>query len=345
MDVADMKRSTLRLLVSLTIIAFLGWVFLFSSSKPRILVLHSLSQSTDWTVRIDQGMKDVLRGNRTPVTVLYHYMSLDESGTETSVKGAVQSALRAIQREKPDILISVDDESNTLVTSKLGPANRPAVLYLATLQSPEQYGYAQQTRVTGIEENIPTKAIANLLDSIYPGRRLQIAAIGVDDVTGRAEMRRLMSSDWGPHRLGPQKLAKTMTQWQTFVSEEAAKADVLLVLSAEMIEGEIQGELVPEKDTIQWTESHAAPLPIGIRQSYVRYGGGLAVSSPPTVYGRLGMQMALEWIKNDLSHQPGAPPQVTDFNVSMRVQALDKRSIKLPAVYRELARASGGLYP
>jgi len=120
---------------------------------------------------------------------------------------------------------------------------------------------------------------------------------------------------------------------------------VLLVLSAEMIEGEIQGELVPEKDTIQWTESHAAPLPIGIRQSYVRYGGGLAVSSPPTVYGRLGMQMALEWIKNDLSHQPGAPPQVTDFNVSMRVQALDKRSIKLPAVYRELARASGGLYP
>ena len=49
-----MKKSSLQLLVSLTIIAFFTWVFMFSSSKPRILVLQSLSESADWAIRIEQ---------------------------------------------------------------------------------------------------------------------------------------------------------------------------------------------------------------------------------------------------------------------------------------------------
>lgn len=340
-----MKKSTLQLLISVTIVAFFGWVFLFSSSKPRILVLHSLSETADWTVRIDQGIKDTLRGNRTPVTILYHYMGLDESGSEASIRGAVQSAQRSIQREKPDIIISIDDESNTLVTSRLDSANRPAVLYLATLQPPEHYGYSKDSRATGIEESIPATAIIDLLDTIYPGRNLKIAVIGVDDVTGQAEMHRLQSSHWGQHLVGPRQLVRTMAQWQAFVTEAANKADILLVLSAEMIEGDAPGEYVPEKEIISWTERHAMPLPIGIRQSYVRYGGGLAVSSPPTVYGRMGMQMALQWIQHGMAKPPQPRARISDFNVSMRTQALEVRGIKVPAVYRELARASGGLYP
>ena len=340
-----MKRSNLQLLVSITIIAFFTWVFMFSSSKPRILVLHTLSESADWAIRIEEGMKEVLRSNRTPVTVLYHYMNLDESGSEAQVKAAVQSALRSIEREKPDILISIDDESNTLLTSKLNPETRPAVLYLSTLQPPARYGYSQNTRSTGVEENIPAQAISDLLRSIFSGRKLQIAVIGADDVTGQAEMQRLQSSEWGAHALGPLKLVSTFEQWRTFVSEEANKADVLLVLTAEMIEGDTKDVLIPEREVIRWTEQHAAPLPIGIRQSYVRYGGGLAVSSPGAVYGRLGMQMALDWIKNGIRHIPPAQSHVSDFNVSMRAKALEKRGIELPPVYRELARASGGLYP
>jgi len=340
-----MKKSSLQLLVSITIIAFFAWVFMLSSSKPRILVLQSLSQQADWAVRIEQGMKVVLRSNRAPVTVLYHYMNLDEAGSDAQVKAAVQSALRSIQREKPDIIISVDDESNTLVTSQLDPDTRPAVLYLSTLQPPAHYGYSKNTRSTGIEESLPTTAISAMLNSIYPERKLQIAIIGVDDVTGQAELKRLKSTEWNAHEAGPAKLVSTFNEWRTFVSEEAKHADVLLVLSAEMLEGETKGVLIPERDVIQWTEKRAAPLPIGIRQSYVRYGGGLAVSSPAPVYGWLGMQMALDWIKNGLSDIPAPRSHVSEFNISMRMTALEKRGIKLPPVYRELARESGGLFP
>ena len=344
-DGTHMKKSNLKLLVSITIIAFFSWVFMFSSTKPRILVLQSLSENADWGLRIEQGMKDILRGNRAPVTVVYHYMNLDESGSEAQVKAAVQSALRSIQRENPDILISIDDESNTLVTSKLNPDTRPAVLYLSTLQPPSSYGYSKSTRSTGIEENVPVQAITDLLSAIHPGRHLKIAVIGVDNVTGQAEVQRIKSKDWGPHTLGPIQLANTFKQWRKFVVEEAGNADVLIVLTAEMIEGDTQGVLIPESDVIRWTEQHAEPLPIGIRHSFVRYGGGLAISSPGSVYGQLGMQMALDWIKNGLSHVPAAKSDVSDFNVSIRDAALEKRGINLPMVYRELARASGGLYP
>lgn len=340
-----MKKSNLKLLVSITIIAFFSWVFMFSSTKPRILVLQSLSEHADWSLRIEKGIKEVLRDNRTPVTVMHHYMNLDETGSEAQVNAAVQSALRSIQREKPDILISIDDESNSLVTSKLNPATRPAVLYLATLQPPARYGYSRSTRSTGIEENIPVGAIADLLNAIHPGHHLKIAVVGVDNVTGQAEVQRLKSGDWGPHTVGPIRLASTFTQWRQFVVEEASNADVLIVLTAEMIEADTQGVLVPESEVIHWTEQHSKPLPIGIRHSFVRYGGGLAVSSPGSVYGRLGMQMALEWIKNGLTHIPAARTHVADFTISFRNSELKNRGITLPPVYRELARESGGLYP
>jgi hypothetical protein len=340
-----MKKLMSQFLVALVIISFFVWIFIFSTTKPRILVLQSVSQQTDWAVRIDKGMQEVLRDNRLPVTVLFHYMNLDDQGTETHVRTAIASAKRAIEKEKPDILISVDDESNRLVTSQLNAATRPATIYLAILEPPENYGYTEKIRVTGIEENIPHQAIIDLVEDLKPGMSLRIAVVGVDDITGRAELNRINLTDWGKHTLGSVKLAKTFEQWRSFVQTQASSADLLLVLSADMLEGSEPGVFIPEKEVVEWTEAKAKPLPVGIRETYVKYGGGLAVSAPPYVYGKLAMQMALNWLDKGLDSLPSPLIRLPYFNVSIRLAALNKRSIDPPQTYQELARATGGLLP
>lgn len=340
-----MKRSTLRLLVSLTIVVFFGWVFLFSSTKPRILVLHSLSQPSDWATRVDQGIVEILRKNRQPVAVVYHYMDLDVAGSETETRVATAAARQAIAKEKPDILVAVDDESNTLVASQLPASSRPAIVYTAILQTPESYGYGPQSRSTGAEEDVPSAAIIDLLKIIRGAKPLRIAVLGVEDVTGRAELARLQADEWGKHTLEPVKLVSTFRQWQAFVTEEASNADVLVVLSTDMLASDRPGEFLPEKAVIEWTETHARALPIGIRDSYVRYGGGLAVTSPGSVYGRLAMQISLDWLKKGLHATPPDRVGVNDFNIALRHSVLKQRGIELPSVYQELARATGGLYP
>jgi hypothetical protein len=57
------------------------------------------------------------------------------------------------------------------------------------------------------------------------------------------------------------------------------------------------------------------------------------------------MQMSIGWLANGLATKPPDPTTVKEFNVSLSVSTLKKRGIELPAVYSELARATGGLYP
>ena len=178
-----------------------------------------------------------------------------------------------------------------------------------------------------------------------PGKPLKIAALGVDQVTGQAEMSQFKAQDWGEHIVGPTALVKTFAQWREFVGKSLSDSDVLIVMSTDMLMADAEEKVVPEKEVIQWTEKHATPLPIGIRASYVRYGGGLSVSSPPRVYGLLGMHMTLQWLSAGVDSAPPAAMEIPDFNVSMRTPELEKRKVTLPQVYRELARASGGLFP
>ena len=340
-----MKRSTLRLIVSLAIVLFLGWVVLFNSSSPRVLVLQSVSPDSDWGIRIDQGIQTALRANRQPITVITHYMNLDEAGSDTGFRVAVAAARAEIANHKPDVLIAVDDESNALVASQLPAQDRPAIVYTAILQSPEAYGYSTQTLATGIEESVPLAAIFDLLRTVMGDRPLKIAALGVDDLTGRAELARLLQVSWRGHTLVSSGLVTNFAQWQAFVSEQASEADVLLVLSTEMLGGSQPDEFLPEQTVIEWTETNARALPIGIRHSFVRYGGSLAVVSPPRVYGRLAMQMSIDWIAKGLETDMPAPRTVTEFNIAFRQTILKNRGIELPPVYRELARATDGLYP
>ncbi|UOD50086.1 hypothetical protein [Orrella daihaiensis] len=288
-------------------------------------------------------MQEQLRQNKLPVAVDFHYMNLDTDGTQPNV--AVAAALRAIRASQPDLLISVDDESNKLVTSQLSPTSRPAVAYLAILETPATYGYSPNTRATGLEEQVPHEAIIDLLAKLKPSKPLRIAIIGVDSATGNAEMKRLLASDWQHHSIGPTKLVETNKQWQEFVLNDAKDADVLLVLDTDMLQAEEVGVLMPVSEIIQWTETNARALPIGIRENYVTHGGGLAISAPPSVYGKLAMQLALQWIDDGLESGVPAPIQVPYFYVSIRASATEKRGIELPLVYQELARSTGGLYP
>ncbi len=340
-----MKKIHLRLLVALTVFAFFCWVFLSTTNRPRILVLFPLNPTADWSIRVETGIKKGLVSNRRPVAVTYHYMDMNNEYSEQQLHVAVASAVRAIEREKPSILISVDDETNSLVTSKLDPSRRPPVVFTSMLQSPESYGYSSATRATGVSEDMPTAAIVELMKVLKPQESLRVAAIGINDVTGRSEMKIIQTADWGPHTLGPVALVDDFKDWQAFIKGPASQADILIVLTTDLLKKERGGEYMPEKEIVAWTQANASPLSIGVRLSYVRYGGGLAIAMPGEVFGRKAMEMSLKWLDAGLDRPPPPVEKPNDFDVAIRSSVLRERGVVLPNVYRELARSSGSLYP
>lgn len=340
-----MKKTHLRFLIGLTVFAFFIWGFLANLNKSRIFVLLPLSQSADWTIRVETGIKQGLVNNRRPVNVTYYYMDIAQQKSEQQLRVAVASAMRAIEKAKPDILISVDDESNGLVTSKIKVNQRPPIVFTSMLQSPSSYGYSTSNRVTGVVESMPTSGIIEILNILKPDASLKVAVIGIDDLTGRSEMQLIQEADWGRHVLGPLSLVDNYSDWQIFVNGLASTADVLIVLTTDLLKKDGSDDYVPEKELVAWTQENATPFSIGVRLSYVRYGGGLAVAMPGSVFGQRAIEMSLKWLESGLDRPPPPVEIPIDFDVAVRASVLQQRGLVLPNVYRELARSSGSSYP
>ena len=342
-----MTRPLLKkLLVGAFLAAFIILLGSFNVGKPRIMVLQPSSQELPWTRNVDAGIQKVLKKNRMPVTVKWHYLDLDDNQQGDHLKNAVAEAKRAISQANPDVLIAVDDESNKYVARSFAGKGKPKILFVGILQSPKLYGYDGVANASGIVELLPLEAVRDTLLTIRKGRDARIAVLAMDDVTGRAELAQVQSFNWGPHHLTAVHASSSFTEWQKFTVQVADQADVLLVMSyGGLKRGNGDGRELLRKEIATWLEKNAGPLPLGICDTFVADGGGLGISPPPIDYGEQAMLMALKWIE---APKGSAPPPVTSsphFRVSLRSSILAARGIKMPPIYIEAARIAEAYFP
>ena len=335
-----------NLLIGAFLLGFIGLLGSFNANKPRILVLHSFDQDSSWVRNVNLGMQETLRHNRRPVAVQWHYLGFDRKLRQDQRNSAAVEAHRAIARIDPQILIAVDDESNHHVARYYIGRNQPKVLFVSIDQSPEYYGYAGAGNVTGIAERLPLAAVRDVLLETHPGQSLRIAALGVSNDTGRAELAQVQAFDWTPHRLMAAETLGSFAEWQGFISRLAGQADALLVLSYDGLERSNQEhQAIAGAEIAGWIETNAQPLPLGIRAEYVQDGGGLSFSSSPVAFGEKAMKLALNWL--DAPAGAAAPPVTasTHFQVSLRPARLATRGVELPVIYAEAARIGESYFP
>lgn len=328
-------------LIGAFLLGFIGLLGGFNATKPRILVLHTGNPNSAWVRDVDLGIQQILKNNRRPVSVQWHY--LGKSYTN-QLNSAAVDAHRAIAQTDPDILIAVDDESNAHVARYYAGRNRPKILFVSINQSPEWYGYVGAKNVSGIAEHLPLTAVRDALLAMRPGQALRIAALGVNNDTGRAELAQVQSFDWSPHRLAFAEAAGNFADWQAVVGRVANQAEVLLVLSYGGLErGNAEHQVVPGAEIAQWVETNTPLLPLGMHINYVEDGGGLSFSPSPVDFGQQAMNMALTW----LDQPTVAPPVVTSshFHVALRPARLAAHNVQLPAIYVEAARIGNAYFP
>ncbi len=344
MKSANKARATWLMILGF-LMSTLLLLTLFNSAKPRILVVHSLSKESSWASAIDKGISRVLSTNRLPVTVTREYLNLDILSQEADLDRVVKEVRRKIKAMDPHILVTVDDETNHLLGRHYVDQNRMQLVYTGLMHDPGRYGYSEDRGVSGVREPAPLAPLTALLDEIGRGEPMRIAVVGIDDLTGTAEMKQVLAHDWGRHRLMNHALVPHFEAWKQYVLGPAKLADVLLVLTIDKVPvGDVGMVMARESDVTRWTETHSAPLPIGVRHSFVQMGGGLAASVPPDELGGLAIQMAFEHLAKPNAQHGMKSVTATAFDISVRQSVLQKRQIELPEIYVQAARAAGHLY-
>lgn len=337
-----MRKTWKTLLVIGCLLSFIVLLGAFNTTKPRILVVHSLAKDSPWATAVDKGMRSALDANRRPVSVEWLYMDVNGPAFLDQTEQARAQARRAVDRVDPDVLIAVDDEANKLVARDYVGRPTPRILYISLDRPPSEYGYVGAPNVSGIAEKLPFAAVKDAVGAIFPGRTVTASVIGIDTVTGQAEMTQARGFEWGNVRVTDTKLVSTAGAWRDFVT--AANTDVLVVLSCRDLP-EADGTTFTAADAIRWTQQNSKPLPVGTQVGFVEDGGALSFSPPPEEYGRAAIGLALDWL--DDRSTPGAPPprESPHFQVAVRQGALAARGLSVPQIYVEAAREVNALFP
>ena len=168
----------MNLLIGGVIVAFVVLLGFFNVTKPRILVLHSAAQDSPWVQQVDRGMREALKQNRRPVSVEWNYLGLGAPAFPRSPEEASAQAHRAIEQFKPDVLIAVDDEANSLVARDYVGRDTPRILYVSVDRPPAAFGYQGAPNVSGIAERLPWDAVRDAVTDLFPGRSATMAVIG-----------------------------------------------------------------------------------------------------------------------------------------------------------------------
>lgn len=326
------------------VLLLLTLLIAFNHSKPRLLVVHSFSEDGRWEGLFDSGVRRALAANREPLAMRWHYMSFTGTDVQTDAEWAAASARArlVIDSWKPDVLLLVGEEAQQWVGHHYvsQDPDGPRVVY-ATGEDPQRFGYADAANTTGVRELLPLNQIHEVLSELGM-RKPRIQALGIADPTGEVEHAQVQAYDWQPGTLLPTRLVSDYAAWQQAVKDAAPHADVLLVLSfTGLPRSASDPQPVDALEVARWTEHHATPLVLGVRESYVQGGGALALAPSADALGEQAGHLAL----HALPRNPLPPPETSqDYAVALRPERLAERGYKLHEIYTQAARAAHLLF-
>ena len=333
-------RRGLRLTAMLAFTGlFFALVFIHKSQTARVLIIHSYDPDYKWVEMVNEGLARGFTGTQN-VLFRNHYMDLKNHSDEDFTRKAATLARKAVDDWSPDVLILIDDPAQDLVGRNL--EDGPDIVFAGVNGDPRSY-YPQTAPVTGILERKPLDAIKETILTIAPNAP-RVRFIGDTSSSITAEIPYYSSIDWSPIQWLDPVQVDTLDQWQAAVTQAGQDADLILVTNYRQIRDGKGGPFVrPANQVMHWTQANAAVPVLGIGASNSEDGAMLTVSVSPYEQGEVAAKLTRDILRGA---RPGDLPVVTSkqFIVQICAPAMARWSLKLPALYEAMARATDNFF-
>ncbi len=347
------KYNTVSLAMAFFFLLMTAFVIWVNYNKPRILVLHSYSNDYIWTREVNTGLDRILEG-QSWFSLRYHYMKTKLFKDKDSLRRASIAARHAIEKNRPDVLIAIDDYAQKLAAKYYVDHPDINIVFAGVNGSIEPYGYDKANNVTGILERKQVHALKEviLLISRNSGEKLgrkdrKIRALFLTDpaLSGKRDSDYINSFDWEPIDYRGTIFADNYEEWKKCVLEIQERADFLLVSGYRKLPySEKNSKFVPPETLMEWTEANS-PIPIiGMNFFNTNDGAMLSVGVSPYEQGEVAARMALE-ILSKKKRTRDIPVQTSQqYVISLRKSALKRRDLKVPKIFEAFARATNNYF-
>lgn len=311
-------------LISLCTALFLFVTFSFLAyqrqHKPRIFILHSYNKAMPWVQSLNQGIKNVF-DDKAYISLRYFYMDTKHFHSH-SHKEHIRKALHTIITSwRPDIIIAFDEDAQKLAAQEFGNSNVKIILG-GIIDNKAWSSYESITNITGITEQIPIRAIREILSLIFRHQK-RIYYLSDDSTTAKIFDKSIINNDWGSYELVTHKRVKTLNQWKAAVHEAESKADILLISTYQTIMEEKKP--MSPKRLVHWTTKHSRIPAVGIYESFVVDGGMLAIAISSLEQSYTAAWLALNIVEKKLAIENIPLIHGKTFSLFMRKEKLLQR--------------------
>lgn len=227
-----------------------------AAQRWRVLVVQSYDPEYIWTQKINEGIREGLRGLN--VSFQYYYMDAKRKPAPEALRHAAQEILRLIETQAPQVVIAVDDAAQIyLVEPFLKGRNSPQVVFCGVNAPISAYGFPA-SNVSGVRERWHFREGFALLKKISPG--LRSVAVLSDDSESSGYVLENLSEDQKELGAFALKLAgvekvHTFQDWQSKVLAYQRRADALAIGIFHSLVDEGTGQVVPPGKVIAWTNT------------------------------------------------------------------------------------------
>jgi hypothetical protein len=317
----------------------------FNIWKPRILVIHSFSESSRQVMDVDAGMREKLRLNRLPVSVQWYYLNSDHPDLGAMTNSDITNVKRVVDGFNPSLMILADDQANHVMALAPELKRGRRIFFLGINQSPATFGYTRNSAVAGITNGAPHRSLLELLKHVRGGRNLRITVLGSDTVLGRNLGSGFEKKILGPNRIAGIYYVANWDQWQAIVQRANENSDILVITAVHGLRATGDKRIMGAEEVVQWTEAQTNKVqPIGLIGDYVPLGGSLSLIPSAFYRGSMAMESVLQWSEPSMKNAMPTFRLDDHFDIGLRPDDLTKRGITLPLIYREAARLSNQLY-
>ncbi|MFN7710572.1 MAG: ABC transporter substrate-binding protein [Holosporales bacterium] len=306
----------LKLIAKMFFLAMIGiFIFAIAEKDKKVLILHSFSANSAWVRDLNIGLQRSLNEAQN-LEIHHHHLDLgDNPSSEVRLKSFYR-ARQVIDNLNPDLIVSFDDEAQSLLASYYLKEDRK-IVFSAVNGNVADYGYDQAANVAGIVEEIPLQAMRDALLDTLKEQGGRVIYLSDNSLLSKRDAQRFMEFEWSPLVAVNAVTVDSFEDWKAAVVEANTKADAVVVGYYRRLPADSSDRtIVDGAQVLQWTVQNAKPPLIGTTRRHVSDGLNLALTASPYELGEQAGHLARTMLKGEAVQQKIMRPKY--FLVHMR---------------------------
>lgn len=274
-------RKTTYLVRSLLLLVLLGMCVgvAVAGSSPRVLFINSYHAGYEWSDGVQRGVESVLASK--PVELHHFYMDTKRQRAPEQIAASAQRAVEEIERLKPDLVITADDNAVKHVLSAHFRDARLPFVFCGVNWDASVYGLPY-SNATGMVEVSLIRSLVDNLTEVARGSR--IGVLSIDALSNRQNV--LYFERELERSFDEVRFVASFQEWKDQFLELQQQVDLLVLESPEGISGwdEKQGRLFVEQN---------ARIPIGSTHVWMAPLATMTIGKIPEEQGEWAAETAL----------------------------------------------------